>query len=568
MKKLVINMIILAMVSVSCVDLEEVPIGRVSPEGYFQSEKDVQGFIQGMYANLTQDRSLFTCDLYTDLLSDEYDVSADNFRPYRFLLNQYEFGPADFLQEDSDGGYWVASYSQINHANIIIKNVSEMASLVEEKRNAYVAEARYIRALVYFHMVMRHGDLPFYTEPLADPRDAKVVTRTPAEEIIQVIVEDLKICLEHLPDQNAEITSQGITLRTKPTRGSALALLARIHLTLATYNQVYADAYDYRSIDEGIINNLASGFSSHWEAAAYYANEVINNRTSFGYALEEDFQNLFNGEKGDSKEFIFSVDFSGDVKGGYVAGQDYDGWRNNNGGPSAYRKPVEVGGWGAMGGTMHLFDLFHWGDYRRDVSFDINLKSWEEAPLYNEMTGEAEGTVLETYHYSQIEAYPFPYSAKWTRFVGEVEEWPTGSNSSYNVPDMRYAEVLLIAAEALNEMGQTAEAIGYVNQLRERARKRSLDPDDDSNYPVDLSSSLSQEAAYEAIWNEWSMELCFEWKRWFNLKRRDSLITVISRHVPFVTQQPVTNIQPYHKLLPIPQFEFEVTEGLIQNKGY
>jgi len=286
MKKSVYYILILAMVTGSCVDLEENPIGKVAPEGYFQSEKDVQGFVQGLYSTLTQDRSLFTCDLYSDLLSDEYDVSADNFRPYRFLLNQYIHGPADFLQEDSDGGYWVASYAQINQANIIIVNVSEMIS-------------RFVRALIYFHMIRRHGDIPFYTEPLADPRDAKVVTRTSAEEIYQYIIGDLKICLEDLPDQNAFTTSQGVSMRTRPTRGSALALLAKIHLTLATYNEIYSDAYDYRAIDQGIINSLAEGFSSHWDAAAWYALEVINNRSSFGYELEDDFQNLFNGEKGD-----------------------------------------------------------------------------------------------------------------------------------------------------------------------------------------------------------------------------------------------------------------------------
>ena len=567
MKKPVYYLIIVAMVAASCMDLEENPIGKVAPESYFKSETDVEGFITGLYSTLSQDRSLFAADLYTDLLSDEYDVSADNYRSYRFLLNQYEHGPADFLQEDSDGGYWVASYSQINHANIIIANVMKMTDLIEEKRFAFVAEARFVRAIVCFHMIRRHGDIPYLSEPLADPKEAKSVTRMSAEEIYQYIIEDLKFCLEHLPDENTYVTSHGVSLRAKATRGSALALLAKIHLTLATYNDIYANAYEYRSIDENLINSLSDGFVSHWDAAANYALEVINNRSLFGYELEDDFQNLFNGEKGDSKEYIFSVDFSGNVTGGYVAGQDYDGWRNNNGGPSPYRKPIEVGGWGSMGGTMCLFDLFHWGDYRRDVSFDITLNLWEEAPVYNEMTGKAEGTILDSYHYSKIEAYPFPYSAKWTRYVGEVESWPTGTNSSYNIPAMRYAEVLLIAAEALNETGQTAEAIGYLNELRARVRNRSKDPDDDSNHPADLPASMGQEEAWQAIWNEWSLELCFEWKRWYNLVRRDSLISVISRHVPFVTGQPV-NPQPYHIFLPIPQFEFEVTDGLVQNKGY
>jgi len=567
MKKIIFYSIILVIVTTSCMDLEEHPIGKVAPESYFKTEKDVEGFMTGLYANLTQDRSIFNTDLQSDILSDEYDVSADNFRPYRFLLNQYEFGPSDFLQEDGDGGYWVSSFSQIGQANTLIVNVRVMTSLTEETRNTYEAEARFIRALVYFMMILRHGDLPYFSEPLSNPKDARSATRTSAEEIYQYIIEDLKFCIDHLPDQNSYINSQGVSIRTKPTRGSALAVLAKVHLTLATYNDIYADAYEYRSIDEDLVNSLASGFASHWDAAAYYALEIINNKSSFGYDLEDDFQNLFNGDKGDSKEFIFSVDYSPTVKGPNVAGQDYDGWRNNNGGFCPYRKPVEVGGWGAIGATMSTFNLFHWGDYRRDVSFDITLNLWEERPIYNEITGKAEGTILDSWHYSKIDAYPFPYSAKWTRFPGETQSWPDGTEGSMNVPNMRYAEVLLIAAEALNELGRTPEAIGYLNELRARARQRSMNPDDDSTYPVDLSTAMSKDEAWQAIWKEWSLELCFEWKRLFNLIRRDSLISVISREVPFVTGQHV-NPQPYHILMPIPQFEFDVTDGLVQNKGY
>jgi hypothetical protein len=568
MKKLFLYSIILVTVTTSCVDLEEHPIGIVAPESYFKSEKDVEGFMNGIYVNLTQDRSIYNLDLQSDILSDEYDVSADNFRPYRFLLNQYEFGPSDFLQEDADGGYWVASFSQINQANILITNVRKMTSLPEETRNNYEAQARFIRALTYFMMIQRHGDLPYFSEPLANPRDAKTAVRTPAEEIYQYIIEDLKFCLDHLSDQNSYINKQGVSIRTIPTRGSALAVLAKVHLFLATYNQIYANAYDYRSINTELVDSLAAGFNSHWDAAAYYALEIINNKSAFGYDLEEDFQNLFNGDKGDSKEFIFSVDYCSTVKGPYVAGQDYDGWRNNNGGFDPYRKPIEVGGWGAIGATMSTFNLFHWGDYRRDVSFDITLNLWEKPPVYNEMTGKPEGTILKSYHYSKIDAYPFPYSAKWTRYPGATTaSWPDGTEGSMNIPNMRYGEVLLIAAEALNEIGHTSEAIGYLNQLRVRARNRSMNPDDDSKYPEDLPFTMSKEEAWQAIWKEWSLETCFEFKRWFNLVRRDSLISVISREVPFVTGKHV-NPQPYHILLPIPQFELEVTTGLVQNKGY
>ncbi len=562
MKRIVLLLITIILIS-SCMDLEEIPIGKVAPEGYFKSEKDMEGFVLGMYATLASSKGWIGP---VDILSDDMDISQVNFRPYRFFLNQYEFDASNTLAGDSDGGYWVGSFSYINCTNIIIENAPLMTSIPEESRLSFEAEARFVRALVYFHLVRLHGDIPYFFRPLADPREARTKTRDVAEKVYRNIVKDLQFCIKHLPDQSSIYSSQGISIRTRATRGSALGLLAKVHLTLATYSHIYADAYEYRSIDASLIDSLASGFASHWDAAADYAKQVITNKSDFGYDLEDDFQNLFNGEKGDSKEFLFSRDFSGDVQGPNYAGQDYDGWHNNNNG-AAFWIPQETGGWGTAATTMALFNSYHWGDYRKDVTFDITSIYYEDAPTYNEMTGNAEGTILESYHYSRVDALPNPYVAKWSRFPGSVQSWPSNIRNSMNPPSIRYAEVLLIASEALNQMGHTAESIGYLNELRARARKRSMNPDDDSNYPVDLSAGMSQEETAKAVWDEWRLELAFESKRWYNLVRNDSLITVISRHVPFVTGIPV-NPQPYHILLPIPQFEFAVTDGLVQNNGY
>ncbi len=565
MKKCTILSFIILLVS-SCMDLDEVPVGKVSPEGYFKTEKDMDGFVLGMYSSMASSRSLYANFLMVDILSDDMDISQVNFRPYRYFLNQYEFNASNTIAGNSDGDYWVAAYATINCANLIIQNAPLMEALPEETRLGFEAEGRFVRAFTFFHLVRVNGDVPYFDTPLADPKEGKTKTRDSAEEIYQHIIEDLLFCIENLPDQRHTMTSRGFGIRTRPTRGSALGVLAKVHLTLTTYNNIYKDAYEYRSIDEALVNSLAGDFGSHWEAAAYYAQQVIDNKTDFDYELEEDFQNLFNGEKGDSREFLFSVDFAGNVQGPYVAGQDYDGWHNNNNGGALWI-PQETGGWGTAASTMNLFNSYHWGDYRRDVTFDIICYLYEDAPVYNEMTGKPEGKVLDSYHYSKIETLPNPCIAKWSRYPGEVESWPDNTRNSQNFASMRYAEVLLVAAEARNHLGQTAEAIGYLNEIRARARKRSMNPDDDGNYPPDISTSLDQQAAWEAIWTEWRLELAFESKRWYNLVRCDSLIPVISRHVPFVTGVPC-NPQPYHILLPIIQLEMDNTEGLVQNKGY
>ncbi|MCK5461414.1 MAG: RagB/SusD family nutrient uptake outer membrane protein, partial [Bacteroidales bacterium] len=224
MKKTILTPVIVILLA-SCVDLEEVPIGKVAPEGYFKSEKDMEGFVVGMYATITASRSPFAVFLMVDILSDDMDISQVNFRPYRYFLNQYEFNASNTIAGNSDGEYWVVCYSAVNCANIIIENAPKMTAVTEEKRLAFEAEARFIRAFSYFHLVRVNGDVPYNAKPLADPKEGKTKPRDSAEDIYRAIVEDLKFSIEHLPDQSSMTTSQGFSVRSRATRGAALGLL-------------------------------------------------------------------------------------------------------------------------------------------------------------------------------------------------------------------------------------------------------------------------------------------------------------------------------------------------------
>lgn len=529
----------------SCADLEEHAIGILTPESYFQSEGDLEAAILGLYNTQTDVCFNNDNDLY-DFLSDEYDVDPTTVRAYRFLINEYRFTPSDY----SDGLYRNA-YTRIAYANMILPKIDEI-DLLDDLKNEYRAEAIFMRCQSYYELVGAYGDVPYLEETMADPGDASSLLRTPAEEIYGQIIEDLKWCVENLPDSYGGV-------RNRASAGTALTVLASIHLSLATYSEVYASSYDYRSIDDALVESLKGEFVSHWDAAAYYALEVINNTGKYGYGLVDDYQDLFNGEVGDTKEHIFSVDYYSESKGGGgIAGQTFDGWRNNNNGFTPIRKPWDVGGWSAMVPPLSFYESFIEGDYRREVSFETT---------YAVTTSSVGGDTTSTIHYTALveQSIKAPGCAKWTRYPGPTESWPAGVAASYNVAVYRYGEVLLIAAEALNELGRTSEAIPLINQLRERAR---LAGGENRSMPLDVPAGLTQQQCWDTLWQERSYELCFEWKRWRDLVRRDSLVSVMSHFVPAITGESLGgNVQDYHKLICLPQSEIDLT-NLVQNAGY
>jgi hypothetical protein len=351
-------------------------------------------------------------------------------------------------------------------------------------------------------------------------------------------------------------------VRSRASRASALALLATVHLTLATYNDIYEGAYDYRAIDAALIDGLAAGYSSHWEAASSYALEIIDNRQRYDVALVDDMQDLFNGEIGDTREHIFSIDYDGQRKGsggrGTFAPGGIEGWRNNNNGLMPMRNPTIAGGWNSFVPPGSFYNSFISGDYRREVSFSTE---------WYQLSAPVNGDTLARFTINDLQGTKTPYSAKWTRYPGHTWAWPTGIATSHNQAVLRFGEVLLIAAEALNEQGNTARAIELVNELRERARK-GKDGTQNRTVPEDVPPSLSQDEAWDVIWQERSYELAFEFKRWHDLVRRDSMEAVMSRFTPIRTGVPNgSNVKDFHILLPLPQVEVDKT-GMQQNRGY
>jgi len=312
-------------------------------------------------------------------------------------------------------------------------------------------------------------------------------TKTSAADVYAGIISDLEFAEEHLP--NTQPT------RSLPSKGAAKSYLALVYLTRAGTSGV-----------------------ADFQMAYNKATEVINDKGTYEFDLEPDFQNLFNGAAIDgSKEPIFSIDYN-NVE---AADNAYDqiapmtGIRNN------YRFGAGNGGWAQVVPEITVWNTWPSGDYRRAVSFD------DKAIFLGDHDGD-ENTPDQPYEivYTDFgvadgsehgQALARPFIAKYYRFPGDFARGAVRA-TSHNPSMLRYAELLLIAAEAAVEIGKNGDAITFINEVRARARAGGSWENDysDTSVPADISGTVTANDVLE----ERRFELAFEGKRWYDIARR------------------------------------------------
>ncbi len=442
--------------TIGCADLEENPIGLLAPESFFKTTKDVEVAIFGAYGVIASE-PLFGRQFSSALMlrSDMVDIGNRSTSAERIQVN-------DFNMDDRNGmvaRFWPVWYRVISAANYAESGANSLG-LSDVEINPYIAEARFIRAFSYYHMVRVFGDLPYIDFAVKDPLALNTISKTSEEDIYLGIKEDLEFAKQWLPDSYAS------DVRTRPTKGTAASYLASVHLTLGDYADAYTEA--------------------KW---------VIDNRATYNYKLEGDFQNLFRAENGDDlQETIFAFDFLGQQRSG-------EGQNDDLIGPMVGIRNAPELGFGVNVPALAVYTTWNELDYRRKVSFTdsafLNNGQWVG---YNNFPNEKR-----------------PHIAKWRRYPGTSNA--DGRYSDFNYADFRYAEILLIAAEALAEsVGVNAEAEGYVNQVRARARNWAGTP---TAFPADVTPGMNKTDFINMVLEERRLELAFEWKRWYDIKRRN-----------------------------------------------
>ena len=271
---------------------------------------------------------------------------------------------------------------------------------------------------------------------------------------------------------------------------------------------------------------------------------VITNEALFGLGLEADFQDLFNSAKALSlKEPLFTIDYSNIELGDQ--GRDFQGFLT---GIDADKTYAWGGGFSVAVPSLKVFETWDQRDYRRAVSFDtVRRASATATPVpYTAFTGIAPKR---------------SHIAKYQRFAG-----PAGLNgrtSSNNYATMRYAEVLLTAAEALNEITPgTTEADGYLNRILTRARNKAGKI---VSFPPNVTSGLSQADFRKAVLEQRRLELAFEFGRWFDIKRLKSGVEAFSS----TGLEPQANFKAdKHYYFPFPATEIVRNPNLAPNNPF
>lgn len=499
----------LTLVIFACSDLEEEPVGLLAPEGFFKSPQDVQTVINGAYGNMATEafwgRKLsLPLMLRSDMVTiGDVGTAARRIDHDRFTVS-------------ADNGmitaFWPKSYQIIAGANEAIAG-AESLGLADEEINPVVAQAYFVRAYTYFHLVQLFGDIPYLDTPVDNLEEATKISKTSEAEVYSNIIADLKFAKEWLPDNQPT--------RALPSIAAAAGYLASVYLTMGDFPNAYTEA-----------------------------KYVITNEAKFNLELVADFQDLFDATKQQGqKESLFSIDFNGFSDGD--TGRDYQGALTGIRANERTDGRTEIGeGWSVAVPSVKVYNTWDGRDYRKHVSLDT--------------IGVFKGVVQPFSYFPTASALNIAsaYCAKYTRFPGAVS-LGNARGTEQNYSQMRYAEVLLIAAEALNETSPgTSEANGYVNRVRARARNRAGVL---TNFPADVPT-MSQDAFRTMVLEERKWELAFEFKRWYDIKRRN-LGPQVFGAAGLENQTGFDPTRDY--LLPLPSDELQRNPNLMPNNpGY
>lgn len=395
--------------------------------------------------------------------------------------------------------YWQNVYQGIQRTNTVLNQIEEFEFSNQDFKNQLTGEAKFLRAFYYFNLVRLFGDVPLVIDQVRSPNEAFATLEQRAPA--EQVYEQI---LDDVSDA-AELLPESYSGENigRATEGAARTLLAEVFLT----------QQDFTS-----------------------ARDELERVIEIGYSLLLDFEDIFNPVNKNHEETIFDVNYA-ELESNTSLGSNfiYDFAPHNSG--------SEITGFAANPTglnipTRGILNAYEEGDTRKDISIGYYIDP------DNSQHGIAIGDTIP-----YVKKYDWPHSI------------PGVTNSNW--PVYRYAQVLLLMAEVINEIeGPTAEAYNYINQVRDRADL------------VDLAPGLNQEEFREAVYNEQRVELAFENHRWFQLLRTDRAIDALTvhgdvhRNIQPHFNEPAYVIEEFKLLYPIPQRELTLNPNLNQNPGW
>lgn len=433
--------------------------------------------------------------------------------------------------------YW--AYAEIRRINILLTELPE-GNIPENNKPVMIAQAKFMRAYHYFKMVVHHGGVPIITTPQGLEDDLNV-SRNSTAECFDFIIQDLDDAIAALP---AKYEGQD---RGKIDKASALSFKGRVLLYKASPQFNPSNPYD----------------NSNWQEA-YAANKAaIDLLDANGYGLLENYVDIFETEN--HKENVLSVIYQDPVKSN---GRREQGIRplsetkNATGDDQPIWAVAEAYPMldGKLPGTSDKYDYdvqTFW--LNRDPRFTANLV-WN-GEIY-ELSGKAGRRQYTMTNIAQsVDAFGYVIQGEshyrtglyCRKGINESLTPSLVSTNDYDWPEIRYTEVLFNYAETANETGKSDVAIQALKDIRERA---GIEPGTDGMFG--LKEGMTREEVREALLHEKYIEMLFEGKRFWDLRRHRMLnrldgmrkygimaMTVEGRTYDMVTDADMTKAQNY-----------------------
>jgi starch-binding outer membrane protein, SusD/RagB family len=480
----------LSLFTTSC-ELEETVYSQIYTEQFYQSAPDAEAAITAVYGSLAEMYAGPAPLMVADFSADQVYPRPVVGRNTFTLFNydqNYTSQKSFNRENESPVQIWRSAYSGIEKANWVIDKVPA-TNMDAVRRTEIIGEAYFLRAFYHWMLTKTFGDVVLKTKPSKSEADAIVGKSTQPEIYVQIFAE-LEQAATNLPDYSATL------VKGRASKQAALALHAKAALYAKNYPLALAKATQV----------ISSGKSSLMPNVA----DVYRVTTEDAARVE----NLFAFE---SEGFAAPARFS-QITSLY-------GPRNSDG-PEYSRNSF-----GSIFAYPAFYASFNPIDKRRELLATSYVRAGGAVVMQANITPITPLGVL-------VKKYQDPVSA--------------APGTSCNIHILRYADVLLIAAEAEAQVnGATATAYGFINQVRTRA-----------GIP-DLTPGLSKDAFIDAVLQERSWELFAEGDRWYDLSRTDKFLTVIPLAVNDVF--PVRTPLAKHKYFPIPQDEINANPKLEQN---
>lgn len=471
---LAILTLIASLTFTSCDDfLTEEVRGQQNLDTYFQSEEDCESFVTGCYQAITFGGwwNINTVWLLSEMCSDDgwMGNTSQSQSDYISLAHYQGTGQSN----GAISNFWQYRYKGILRCNVAVERISKANLADESLKNRLVAEARFLRGFFYFELVRNFGGVPLITGFLM-PEEVAGITRATTEEVYQFIEEDLKAAAAALPERS----EYAATDLGRATRGAALGLLGKVYL-----------------------------YQEKWQEAHDVLKSVIDSNE---YKLMENFGDVWSVDHNNNEESLFEVQYMYD--GTYSLGGALtvitgarngpgDGW--SWGQPTANLEQAYID----AGDTERLrWTIIKTGctEIAGEDNFDKFIENSKNLSSYDTYIGkygwDPECYIIDpTQHKSAriVRKYFVPISKRPE--VYNIDKIPLDHRI------LRYADVLLMYAEACNELGEDAPARTYLNQVRNR---------------VNLSNvETSGNALRNAIRLERRLELAWEQNRLYDIRR-------------------------------------------------